>query len=155
MVEGLYQISRESKGLRGFVGNLGRELEKELVEQFNGRVKEHSIDVKYNGDSFSDFFELLWLYKGTQYDFSGKFFLQKPSDSFELTIDRFPGVGIYSNSNLVYPRASPTELRIAADIEEVVKGFLDERFGESISTRGNGCPIYKTNLPEELRSKVA
>ncbi len=155
MTEGLYLIDHKAKGLRGFVGNLGRKLESELVDKFNGRIERHKIGVKYDESSSSDFFELAWSYRGAQYNFSGGFFLNKSFNSFELVIDRSPGVKVYSNFNWASPSADPTELRIAADMEEAVKGFLDEEFGESTSTRGNGCPIYRTVLPEAFRLEAA
>ena len=155
MSQGLYGIDSESRGLRGFVGNLGRELEDELVDKFDGRVEKYNIDVRYNENHSSDFFELIWYYKGIQDVFSGEFSLKKVHDSSGLIIDRFPRVGIYNIFNYAYSNPSLTELRIATEMEEAVKGFLDERFGESNFTRGNGCPIYRTDLPEKFIIEAA
>ena len=155
MAKPLFGIDDKSKGLRGFVRDLEHKLEEELVDRFSGRVKEDKIDVRYIESHPYHLFQLFWFYNGSKYDFSGAFFLEKQDDGLELTIERFPGVVTHDNSKWPYPRASPNELRIAADMEEVVKGFLDERFGESTSKRVNGCPIYRTYLPEEFRSEVA
>jgi len=31
--------------------------------------------------------------------------------------------------------------------------FLENKFGKSTSERGNGCPIYKTTLPEQYPNR--
>ena len=153
LAESLYNISHEAKGLRGFVGNLGRELEKELADKFDGRIERNNIDVRYNDSHSNDFFELIWDYSGNQYYFSGVFSLNRQNDSSEVIIDKFSGIRVCSNPNFVDSKKSSNELRISADMQDFVFGFLDEKFGKSIFIRGNG-PIYRTDIPEEFKSEV-
>ncbi len=154
MTEPLSRIDSESKGLRGFVRDLGYKLKEELVHKFDGRVENHNIDVRFHENCPSHFFQLFWFYTESQYDFSGEFSLNKPDDNFEVAIDRYLGVAIYIDSNWARFKASPTELRIATDMEETVKEFLDKRFGESTYTKTNDCSVYRTDLPEEFRLKI-
>lgn len=151
MTESLSKINPKSKGLRGFVRDLGYGLEKELVDKFDDRVEKHDIDVRFHENCPNQFFQLFWFYTGSKYYFSGEFSLNKPDDNFEVTIDRSLGVVIYIDSNWTRFKASPTELRIAADMEETVQEFFDARFGNPLYESGDRL-TYRTDLPEEFRS---
>lgn len=153
----LCEISYEEKGLKGFVRNFGYELEKKLVNEFDGRAKKQDIDVKYTENRPFHFFQLFWVYNASQYDFSGVFSLSKQDDSFELTIEKVPGVITDNNYNWKIINVSPTELRIAADMEDSVTEFLQKKFGDPLRLPESGNRlIYKPfYLPEEFRLEVA
>jgi hypothetical protein len=114
-------------------------------------LEKYKIEVRWNQNESGSYYALYWGYSGEQYNFWGEFTIEKPRESLELIIDRFPGVEIHPNGNWAAPKGSTEELRIAAEMEEYVKSFLDGKFGMSTSRRGNGCPIYKAELPREFR----
>ena len=146
----LWEITSEAIGLRGFIRDLGQKLEDELTEQFRELVVKHKIRVWQNSDKRDRYFVLGWSYNGWQYNFSGEFSIeQEDLNSPMLTIDRYLGVRVKSNSNLAIPTADPEELRTAADMENFVTEFLKMRFGDPIKKRGNGCPIYEAKLSEK------
>ena len=145
----LWEISHDEKGLRGFVRTVGRDLEKRMKGKFK-EIESHQMGVFFNVNNYpGSYFTLNFTYKGMQYRYLMGFSIkQEDSEKSQLIIDRFPGVGITS-SNWANPTASPKELRTSAKMSEELDGFLKEKFGESIGERGNGCPLYETQLPEE------
>lgn len=153
----LYEIADEAKGLKGFVRAFGGELEKKLVDKFDGRAKKPDIGIKYTENCPLHFFQLFWFYNAPPYDFSGVFSLNKQDDSFELAIERSPGVIINNNYNWVGLKASPTELRVAADMEDSVIKFLQKKFGDPLRLpESGGRLIYRPfYLPEEFRLEDA
>lgn len=93
-------------------------------------------------------------YSGSQNDYKMEFSIrQENSEKPEVIIDRFPRVRILKNSNWASPKSSPDELRNAADMSDEMDGFLIGKFGKSVGERGNGCPLYQTQVPEEYTSK--
>jgi len=146
----LYQIDHRENGLRGFVRDLGGDLEKSLVKDFERKIEKHQINVRWADDKPGNYFVLSWIYEGNHYRFSGEFSLMRnSSDDKTLTIDNFPGVGVYGNGNCAMPRASPKELITAAEMEVTVARFLNVKFGDSVGKRRNGCPLYKGTIPEK------
>lgn len=143
----LWSISNEAKGLLGFVRDTGRKLEERLKTKFT--KGESAISVNYFYDERSRTAGIDWSYKASQYDFKSDLLLKENDESGEIIIDGYPAVEVRSNDNWARPSASPDALRRAADICDDVTKFLEEEFGKSCTTRGNGCPIYKTKLSEK------
>ncbi|HLA23359.1 MAG TPA: hypothetical protein VJZ93_02380 [Candidatus Nanoarchaeia archaeon] len=149
-MEGLYEIDSNSKGLRGFVGNLGKSLEKTLKNEFKDRVEDYKIEVEFGSGNTGGYYALQWGFNGNQYSFRGEFSIeQSDEERDDLVIDYFRGVRINELRNYAAPRASVEELTIAADMEKSVIRFLEKNFGDSTGERGNGCPIYEIKLPSE------
>ena len=66
-------------------------------------------------------------------------------------------IRIFFNYNWKIINVSPTELRIAADMEDSVTEFLQKKFGDPLRLPESGNRlIYKPfYLPEEFRLEVA
>jgi hypothetical protein len=151
MAKGLWRIDNKEIGLRGFVRDLGRELEYTLTNTFKEKL-ESRINVVFNSDKHDTYFTLSWTYRGSQYNFYGEFSIgDEEENNQELRISRFPRIGIYSNSNWAEPKASSQELLVVVDIENAMVEFLKTKFGNPIGKSGNGCPLYRIGLPEKYR----
>ena len=144
-------IPLEAKGLLGLIRDTGRKLGERLKNFEKG---DFSTRVSYHYDGRSNSGGLEWAYRVSQYEFSGGFSLAESNETSEVIIDGFQSVSIENGSNWARPTARPIELRKVADISEDVTKFLVEEFGESTSKRGNGCPLYKTKLPEKYRDTI-
>jgi len=152
----LWRIDYNSPGLRGFVGELGRDLEEKVRKKFQKRVKEdYNISVKFGDNNMQTYFALYLVYSGQQNNHTMEFTIEQKNheNPEELVIDRFPGVSIHSNSNWASPMSGIEELRNAADMSDEMDRFLEGKFGKSVGERGNGCPLYRTKLPEKYLPK--
>jgi hypothetical protein len=146
----LSRIGPKEKGLRGFVRDLGTELEDSMVTKFKERLEGRQLRVSYNDNKHGNYFVLGWVYEGRAYNFAGEFSIkQEDSENVALVIDRYPGVSIHEHLDGPNSRSFSRELKTAADIEDSVVEFLRTKFGDPVARRGNGCPIYQSELPAQ------
>jgi hypothetical protein len=136
-MESLWELWNGS-GIHGFVGDLGRELEKKLTS------KNQFVRVGFSRvyDPRRTFI-LEWEYRTI---FSGQIIIDDGKDNeIDLTIDKLYGLcPVIDETGQVEP-FYPEELRMAVRIYENVGNFLDKKFGKPISECG-GKSRYKTQL---------
>jgi len=127
-----------TRGILGFVGDLGWKLQEELTSK-NQFVRVGFSEV-YDPRRM---FILEWEYKNI---FSGQIMIDDGKDNgTDLTIDRFYGLSpVLDETGKIEPFC-PEELRMAVKIYENVGEFLEKKYGKPISEDG-GKSRYKTQL---------
>jgi len=127
-----------TRGIDGFVGNLGRELQEELINK-NQFVRVGFSRVYDPRRAFI----LEWEYKNI---FSGQIMIDDGKDNgTDLTIDKFYGLSpIVDETGKIEPFC-PEELRMAIKTYENIRDFLDKKYGKPISENG-GRSRYKAQL---------
>jgi len=124
-MESLWELWN-TRGIHGFVGDLGWKLQEELINK-NQFVRVGFSKVYDPRMSFI----LKWDYKNI---FSGQIMIDDGKDNgTDLTIDKFYGLSpIVDEIGKIEPFC-PEELRMAIKTYENVGDFLDKKFGKPIS----------------------
>ena len=133
---------QNARGLAGFVGDLGWELQEELIR------KNQFVRVEFSRvyDPLRGFI-LDWNYKNM---YSGEIMIDSREDNEkDLTIHRFWGINpIVDESGIIEP-SCPEELRMAVKVYEDVTAFLERKYGKPLA-ESDGRSIYSAHLEQSL-----
>ena len=131
-----WQFPKNTKGLAGFVRDLGRELEAELVS------KMHDVVIRLSMP-----YSIRWCYKPAEpTTHSGRIIITKSKQKGGNTLNIKRGWGIITRVSPGHSTCAsqPKELRDAAQIYDDVDAFLERKYGKP--TERNLDYIYKAHL---------